>query len=67
MQKITNNMKRLLSSKHQALYKAGYLDGSLELTCVGHKVLEEILFEKFEDELVAKAKKDIEEEKKSKK
>lgn len=62
MQKLTNTLKRLLPTKIQAQYKAGYRNGDLELTDKGVKTLLEIIAEEFEDKLTLMAKEDIKEE-----
>lgn len=52
-------MKRLLNDKYKALYKAGYLDKELNLTCSGKLALTQIAAEKMEAQFVARAKEKI--------
>ncbi len=52
-------MKRLLNDKYKALYKAGYLDKELNLTCFGKLALTQIVAEKFETEFIARAQEKI--------
>lgn len=55
MKKFTDNMKRLLSKKHQTLYKADFLNGDLEFTGKAKDALLDMLLVENEEKLVAKA------------
>ena len=55
-------MKRLLSSEIQTLVKAGLINGDLELTLEGNKVLSACLFDQFKDKLVAEAQSILDEQ-----
>lgn len=57
-------MKRLLSTEIQTLVKAGLINGDLELTAEGQKVLSACLFDQFKDKLVAEAQSIIDEQEK---
>lgn len=63
MQKITPMLKRLLDKNSQTLYKAGYINGDLELTDKGRSALNALIFETNKVELVKLAQEDIDEEK----
>lgn len=64
--KLGAMMKRLLSEEIQILVKAGLINGDLELTAAGNKVLSACIFDQFKDKLVAEAKEILEEEKEEK-
>lgn len=64
MSTLGSMMKRLLDKDTQALVKAGYINGDLELTEKGKGALWAILFSANKEALVAEAKEIIEEEKK---
>ena len=64
MKKLGNMMKKLLDSDTQVLVEAGYINGDLEITSDGSKVLQEISFDTFKKTFVELAKKKVEEEKK---
>jgi len=55
-------MKKLLDGDTQALVKAGYINGDLELTSEGQNELMAILFEANKSSLVAAAKTKLDEE-----
>lgn len=59
LMKLTNLVKKLVDSDTQALIKAGYLNGDLELTSEGRKELETILFLANKPALVEAAKEAI--------
>lgn len=65
LQKLTTSLKRVLSPNLQKQYRAGILDGNLELTELGQKELLQILAVKFEKELTEVAKEIIKEEEKN--
>lgn len=68
MKTVSNMFKKLTDSKTQTLYKAGYINGDLELTTEGTAALMEITFTANKDALVAQAEAEIAEaEKKAKK
>jgi hypothetical protein len=62
--KITNLVKKLVDADTQALIKAGYLNGDLELTSQGRAELETIAFTANKEALVALAKEKVAEESK---
>lgn len=62
--KVGAMMKRLLSTEIQLLVKAGLINGDLELTAEGQKVLSACIFEQFKDKLVEEAKDIIAEDEK---
>ena len=64
MNKLTSMLKRLLDADSQLLYKAGFLNGDLEITEEGLKELNGILFNAYMPQLVEKAKEIIAEEEK---
>ena len=55
-------LKRLLDRKAQTLYKAGYINGDLELTEEGKNALNTILFDEHKAALVELAEEAIEEQ-----
>lgn len=59
MQKLTDHLKRILSPDLQAQYKAGFLDSDLTLSERGKRALFDIITEKYQAELTARAKADI--------
>lgn len=61
--KLTPMIKRLLDSDSQTLYKAGYLNGDLELTEAGRNALQTIIFTQNKAELVKLAQEVLEEAK----
>lgn len=63
MSTVGSMMKRLLDKDTQALVKAGYINGDLELTDKGKSALWAILFSANKDALVAEAKEVLEAEK----
>ena len=63
MKKLTPMLKRMLDKKAQTLYKAGYINGDLELTEDGRNALNTITFDTHRDALVTAAKEALEEEK----
>lgn len=65
MKKLTSSLKRILSPELQKLYKAGLIDGNLELTESGKNEIWALLQKQFEEELVKVAEEIIEEEEKS--
>ncbi len=68
MTRLNNFMKKLLDADTQALIKAGYINGDLELTCNGREALEFISFNANKAELVTMANEKIaDEEKEAKK
>jgi hypothetical protein len=64
MQKLTSTLKRILSPELQKLYKAGLIDGNLELTNEGKNEIWALLLKHFEAELVKVAEEKISEEEK---
>ena len=66
LQSLTNALKRNLSPASQKLYKAGLINGGLELTEKGSEELNDVLYAKHEKELVERAEEIIAEEKKKK-
>lgn len=66
MNTVTTMMKKMLDGDTQALVKAGYVNGGLELTPEGKIALVEILFTEYKTELVASAKEVIKEAEKNK-
>ena len=63
MQKLTPMLRRLLDKNTQTLYKAGYINGDLELTDSGRSALNAVLFEENKDALVKLAQESLAEEK----
>ena len=59
MQKITSALKRALNADLQAQYRAGYINGELELTEEGRVVLLAILVGKFSEEFTKEANEKI--------
>jgi len=67
MQKLTSTLKRILSPElqvHRKLYKAGLIDGNLELTDEGKNEIWALLLKQFEAELVKVAEEKLAEEEK---
>ena len=64
MKKLTPMLKRMLDKKGQTLYKAGYINGDMEVTSAGKDALNSILFDVHKDALVAAAQEALDEEKK---
>jgi len=64
MQKLTSTLKRVLSPELQKLYKAGLIDGNLELTDEGQNEIWALLLKQFEAELTKVAEEKLSEEKK---
>jgi hypothetical protein len=62
LQKLNDTLKKHLPGNIKTQYKAGYRNGDLELTVEGRQALEEIIADKFEAELTAKAQEKITEE-----
>lgn len=62
MQKVHSMFKRLVDADTQALYKAGFINGDLELTAEGTKELMVLLFDSQKTALVEAAKSKIAEE-----
>lgn len=67
MQKLTKTLRRVLKPNMRAIYKAGYINGDLELTEEGKSALNTILLEQYEEQLAELAKADIKEMKEEKK
>lgn len=67
LQKVTDALKRALSSALQTQYKAGYINGGLELTPEGVNALMSILADKFSEDLTKSAESYIAEVEKEKK
>ena len=63
MQTLTSTLKRILSPSLQTLYKAGFIDGGLELTDEGKKECWAIMQKELEEQLVSIAKEKLEEKK----
>jgi len=63
MQKISLTLKRILNPEMQAMYKAGLITDTLELTEKGKQISWQLLTKHFEKELAEEANKIIEEEK----
>lgn len=69
MQKLTSAIKRALSDEKQTLYKAGYLNGGLELSSQGRDIYINALFANDGDhtkalaEMVEQAKEVLDENK----
>lgn len=61
MQKLTPWLKRALDSGLKTLYKAGYINGDLELTSQGEEALKVIAFDANKEELIASAQTVIDE------
>jgi hypothetical protein len=61
--KLNSMMKRILDKDTQTLYKAGYLNGDLEMTDKGKKALQGILFDTHKAELIKAATEELEEDK----
>ncbi len=59
MQKVSNMMKKILDKDTQALVKAGFINGNLDLTCDGVAALNAIIFSEKKAELVALANEKI--------
>lgn len=66
MSKLNSMMKRLLNEDTQTLYKAGIINGDLELTSEGNKILSAILFSANQTALIEEAKAIIAEQEKTK-
>jgi hypothetical protein len=64
MYKVSSMMKRMLDADAQTLYKAGYINGDLELTDKGRTALNTIIFVANKSELVKMAQEELDEEKK---
>lgn len=62
MNKLGSMFKKLTDKRTQTLYKAGFINGDLELTQVGLKELHVLLFNTKLDELVVVAQEKIDEE-----
>lgn len=62
MKKLTPMLKRMLDKKAQTLYKAGYINGDLELTETGRDALQTITFDTHRDALVTSATEALKEE-----
>lgn len=60
---LPRTLKRVLNKNLRDLYKAGYIDGELELTEKGRDVLFSILLEEYEDKLVQEAREELKENK----
>ncbi len=67
LQKLTNALKIRLNPKYHKSYKAGLINGDLELTALGTKELDNILFEENLDKLDKVADDIIEEAEEEKK
>lgn len=65
MEKLTSTLKRVLNSDLQAMYKAGYINGGLELTSKGQSALFGILLSAHEAELGKLATEELEEAEKT--
>lgn len=63
MKSLTPMLKTMLDKKGRTLYKAGFLNGELELTEEGKNALNTIVFEANKDELVKLAEEKLSEEK----
>ena len=63
MNKLKPMMKRLLDKDTRMLYKAGYINGDLELTENGRNALDTIIFTANKAELVKMAQEELDEEK----
>lgn len=66
MNKLTTMLRRQLSKDSQALYKAGFIGETLELTTSGIEALQVIAFDTHKTELVVMAKEQLAEEKEDK-
>ena len=66
MNKLNAMLKRLLDADSQTLYKAGYINGNLELTDKGNKALSALVFDANKATLVKSAQEDLDEEAKEK-
>ena len=62
MNKLKPMMKRLLDKDTRTLYKAGYINGDLELTENGRNALDTIIFTANKAELVKMAQEELDEE-----
>jgi hypothetical protein len=67
MKNVSNMFKKLTDSKTQTLYKAGYINGDLELTTQGTTTLMELMFTANKDALVTQAETEIAEAEKAEK
>lgn len=66
MQKLTATFKRLTDKPTQTLFKAGFVDGDLELTEAGREALLSLMLAENKEALVALAQEAIDEEKEDK-
>jgi hypothetical protein len=64
MKTLTNTLKKILPGDIQTQYKAGFRNGDIELTQEGVTELLNILAEKFQPELTARAEEIVKEEEK---
>lgn len=64
MKTLTNTLKKVLPGDIQTQYKAGFRNGDIELTQEGVTELLNILAEKFQPELTARAEEIVKEEEK---
>lgn len=62
IQTLSSMLKRLLDADSQTLYKAGFINGDLELTDEGEKALMGILFDANKAALVVEAQAVIDDE-----
>jgi len=61
--RMNKTLKRVLNANLRAIHKAGYINGNLEVTDRGMKVLEAILLQRYEKELAVEANEELEEKK----
>jgi len=61
--KMNKTLRRVLNANLRAIHKAGYINGNLEVTDRGMKVLEAILLQRYEKELAVEANEELEEKK----
>jgi hypothetical protein len=56
VRKLSATLKRVLNPQMQVMYKAGFIDDTLELTSEGKRELRALTYAKFEAELAERAK-----------
>jgi hypothetical protein len=66
LQKLSTTLRRVLSPKMRDIYRAGFVNGDLELTPEGVKALNAILLQEHEEALAIEAKLRIDEAKENK-
>ena len=61
--RMNKTLRRVLNANLRAIHKAGYINGNLEVTDRGMKVLEAILLQRYEKELAVEANEELKEKK----